>query len=72
MDIFGVKMKNKVKTMSVVTHLHLQNEKGVSWSFCPFPADRRLSSMLHHENLMMVVTQDASFCLHNAPCCQGI
>ena len=39
MDTFGVTMKNKVKTMSMVARLHLQNEKGVLQSFCPFPAD---------------------------------
>ena len=72
MDIFGVTMKNKVKTMSVVAHLHPQNEKDILQSFCPFPADRRLSSLLRYENLTMVVTQDASLCLHNTPCHQGI
>ena len=72
MDIFGVTMKNEVKMTSVVTRLHLQNKKGVSQSFCPFPVDRRLSSPLRCENLMMVVTQDTSSCLHDATCNQGI
>ena len=72
MDVFGVTMKNKVKTMSTVTHSCLQNKKDISWSFCPFPTDRRLSSLLRYENLMMVATQDTSFCLDDAPCHQGI
>ena len=72
MDIFGVTMKNKVKTMSAVTHSNLQNEKDILQSLRPFPADRQLSSLLRYENLMMVVTQDTSPCLHNATHHQGI
>ena len=72
MDIFRVTMNDEVKTMSMVTHSHLQNEKDILQSFHPFPTDHRLSSLLHCENLTMVATQDTSFCLHDTPRCQGI